>query len=205
MLASARIVALLLAVTSVPFAACAAPKDPAKKAATLARNAARPQQILVWVGINGGCEQAHAVAALSRIKEAATGLNATFDASCLYLASSSRPARITITFSDRAVRSAFYKTLHKLIYKTKDKTADVAAFFRGLPASTVTLNKYPSDPPSGFSKVTRQKIAIVVAALAVWLCVAAAATLYNNRSKLPPSVAKYWLLVGFPAASADDN
>ena len=171
-----------------------APVDPVKKAATLVRKAAMPQQLIVQIGLKMLCDSKHSAVASSRIMLAAAGVcDATH---CQYAArcvpttakSGSQVAEVIITFYDRAARSAFYSTLHKLIYKSKDKSADAAAFFPGLPVTTVVLRKNPADPPPGLNRAAKRVLAvgIVIAMLAAIV----AFLYYTDRAHLPPGIAK---------------
>ena len=173
-----------------------APVDPVKKAATLVRKAAMPQQLIVQVGLKMLCDSKHSAVASSRIMLAAAGVcDATH---CQYAArcvpttakSGSQVAEVIITFYDRAARSAFYSTLHKLIYKSKDKSADAAAFFPGLPVTTVVLRKKPADPPAGLSRAAKKVLVATGGGIAVLAVIAA--ILYYNRANLPPGLAKYF-------------
>ena len=192
-----RSMLLLVAMTASLGAAATAknstPADPAKKAATLVRKAAMPQQLIVQVGLKMPCDSKHSAVAQARIMLAAAGVNATYAARCAptpVAKGGSQVAEVIVTFYDRAVRSAFYTTLHKLIYKSKDKSADAAAFFPGLSVSTVVLRKNPADPPAGLSRAAKK--VLLATGIAIAVLAAIAAIMYYNRANLPPEIAKYF-------------
>ena len=183
--------------------------DPVKKAATLVRKAAMPQQLIVQVGLKMPCDSKHPAVAQSRIMLAAAGINATYASRCASTTgkSGSQPsqvAEVVVTFYDRAVRSAFYTTLHKLVY-TRDKSAGAAAFFPGLSVTTVVLRKNPADPPSFLSRASTKiilSVAFMIAVLAVIVAI-----MHHNRANLPPEIAKYFPVkeTSFPPMSATES
>ena len=104
---------------------------------------------------------------------------------CLTLAS--RP------LTEGSERSAFYTALHKQIYKTKDKAADLAAFFPGLPAKSFSMKKVPSDPQPALSRKAKKVLLIVLLIVLVLGAGLAGIYVFRDhplvREKLQPAVA----------------
>jgi len=169
-------------------------------AAKLAKKAEKPQTIFVQVALTGPCEEKHTAVAASRIKLAAAGYNATYTSSCTPVGAKIPASVIIITFYDRAARTAFYQLLHKQIFKTKDKKADVAAFFSGLPTKSVSIQKHPSDPMPAINRKVKRIIGVVVIAMGVlagvlipgFYIITNAATALYYREKLPQSIQQWF-------------
>jgi len=169
-------------------------------AAKLAKKAEKPQTIFFQVPLTVECEAKHTAGVASRIMLAAAGHNVTYTASCSPVGSKTPGSVVILTFYDRATRTAFYQVVHKQIFKTKDKKADVAAFFPGLPVKSVSILKFPSDPTPAINRKARKTIIVVLISIGVlagvlipgFYILTNAATALHYREKLPQSIQQWF-------------